>query len=216
MVVGIGLLLVGLFASVAGIAIVLLAGPDGSVGLAPTRLLSDGHAVTLPQLDIPSLPAGQVVTLDVAVTPADQPTPIFLGIGPSAAIDAYLDSVRIDVIQQIDWPGAARTEVIEGSGDLAPPAGQPFWVTATSGAAPTLHWQGVPGDWTLVIMRVDGRAPIDVTATGSVTVRALGPLGIFVVLAAVGLLGVGTWITVRAAVAAPVRVSTPPTEARAS
>jgi len=213
MVTGVCLLLLGLFASVAGIAIVLLVGPDGSVGLAETRLLSDGHAVTLPQLDIPTLPAGQAVTLDVAVSPADRGTPIFIGVGSAAAVDAYLQGVEIDVIQQIDWPGAARTEVVEGSSDPAPPAEQPFWVAATSGAAPTLHWQGAPGDWTLVIMRTDGHAPIDVTASGSVTVPALGPLGILVVLAAVALLATGTWITIRAAIASTTRVSTPPVPA---
>ena len=121
MVIGIGLVLIGLFATVAGVAIVLLVGPDGSVTLAPTRLLSDGHAVTLPQLDVPTLPAGQTVTLDVALSSSNPSQPLFVGVGPSGAVDAYLRDVPIDVIAQIDWPGAARTDAAPGTASPATP-----------------------------------------------------------------------------------------------
>ncbi len=209
MVIGIGLVLIGLFATVAGVAIVLLVGPDGSVTLAPTRLLSDGHAVTLPQLDVPTLPAGQTVTLDVALSSSNPSQPLFVGVGPSGAVDAYLRDVPIDVIAQIDWPGAARTDSAPGTASPAAPSTQSFWVASASGAAPTLRWRGVPGDWTLVIMRVDGRAPIDASANGSVTLPALGPLGIVLSLLSIAVLAGGTWITIRAAVATPEAASPP-------
>jgi hypothetical protein len=201
LVLGIALVLIGLFATVAGVAVVVLVGPDGSVGLRPTRLLSAGVALTLPQLDVPVLPAHQRVDLDVVAEPGDHQ--LFLGIGPSSEVDAYLRNAPIDVIEQIDWPGAARTEAVEGTATPAPPADQSFWVVHDEGTAPSLHWRAEPGDWTLVVMRTDARTSIDVTLSGEVTIRALGPLGIVLVLLALAVLGLGVWITVRATLASP-------------
>lgn len=201
LVLGIALMLVGLFATVAGVAIVVLVGPDGSVGLRPTRLLSSGVALTLPQLDVPTLPAHQRIEIDVDAEPGDEP--LFLGIGASSAVDAYLHGAPIDVIEQIDWPGAARTEAVAGKATPSPPAGEPFWIVRDEGTAPSLRWRAEPGDWTLVVMREDARTSIDVTLSGRVTIGALGPLGIVLMLLALAVLGLGVWITARAAIARP-------------
>lgn len=201
MVLGICLVVAGLFATVAGLAVVVLLGPDGSVGLPPTRFLGTGVALTLPQLDVPAIPAGQRVVLDVAIESTD--TPIFVGIGPSAAVETYLRDAPVDVIQQIDWPGAARTERVTGAATPAPPGTEPFWVQAVIGTAPRLHWVADPGDWTLVIMRADAQPSVDVTLTGRVTIAALGPIGFGLLAVALAMLGVGAWLLVRAAKASP-------------
>jgi hypothetical protein len=199
--VGIVLVILGLFATVAGVAIVVLVGPDGSVGLPPTRFLGTGVALTLPQLDVPRLPAGQEIVLDAAAAPSD--VPLFIGIASSDDVAAYLRDAPVDVIQQIDWPGAARTERIAGSTMPAPPTDQPFWVISAQGTEPSLHWEAVPGDWTLVVMRTDAQTSLDVTLSGSVTIGGLGPTGIAVLVVALAILGLGIWLTARAAIARP-------------
>ena len=196
---GIVLVIVGLFATVAGVAIVVLVGPDGSVGLPPTRFLGTGVALTLPQLDVPSLPAGRTITLDAEAAPSD--VPLFIGIAPSADVDAYLRGAPIDVIQQIDWPGAARTERVTGSEMPAPPAGQPFWVISAQSTAPSVQWVAAPGDWTLVVMRADAQTSLDVTLSGGVTIGGLGAIGIALLLVALAILGLGIWLTARSAIA---------------
>jgi len=196
-VLGVALVLAGLCATIAGLAIALLVGTDGSIGLPPTRIVAAGTAITLPQLDVPALPRRASVVLDVAL--ADTARPMFVGVGPSARVDAYLRNASIDVIEQIDWPGAARTTPIEGSATPGPPGEQTFWVTSTSGRAPHLRWEATPGDWSLVIMAVEPRAPLDVTVTGSVTISILGPIGIGVLVVAIALFATGIWVTVRAA-----------------
>jgi hypothetical protein len=201
LVIGIVAVVLGVFATVGGLAIVLLVGPDGSVGIRPTRLLSSGYAVTLPQLSVPRLPGDRRVTLDVALRPTD--TPLFVGVGPSSAVDAYLRDVPIDVIEQIDWPGAARTVAREGDARPTPPGGQSFWVVSARGLAPTLRWQAIPGDWTLVVMNVSASSSVDGTVTGSVTVPDLGPAGFVTLAVALAILGAGIWITARAARAPP-------------
>jgi hypothetical protein len=199
--VGIVLTILGVFATVAGVAVVVLVGPDGSIGLPPTRFLGTGVALTLPQLDVPRLPARQKLTLDAGAAPTG--APLFLGIASSADVDAYLRGAPIDVIQQIDWPGAARTEPVTGSRTPGPPSDQNFWVVSAQGTEPSLHWVAAPGDWTLVVMRADAQPALDVTLSGGVTIGALGPTGIVVLLAAVALLALGVTITVRAAIARP-------------
>jgi hypothetical protein len=200
-VIGVAVLLAGLFATIAGLAIVLLVGPDGSAGIAPTRIVGAGRAITLPQLDVPSLPRRATLVLDVSLAEAE--TPMFIGVGPSTAVNAYLRDVPIDVIEQIDRPGAARTTPVEGTASPAPPETQSFWVVSATGRAPRLHWDALPGDWTLVIMAVEPRAPLDVTVAGSVTISALGPIGFGVLGAAIAVLAGGVWITARAAARDP-------------
>src|SRR4029079_5858952 len=141
MVIGVALVVVGLFATGAGLEILVLVGPDGSVGIAPTRLLSSGYAVTLPQLNVPRLPGDERLRLDVTLQPGD--SPLFVGVGPTPAVDAFLRGAPIDVIEQIDWPGAAPPVAFAGTRGPAPPATQPFWVVSEHGAAPALHWDAV-------------------------------------------------------------------------
>jgi hypothetical protein len=199
LVLGIVLVILGMFATVMGVAIVALVGPDGSVGLAPTRFLGTGVALTLPQLDIPRLPAGQTIRIDAEAQPSD--VPLFLGIARTADANAYLAGAPIDVIQQIDWPGAARTEHVDGSATPAAPAAQPIWVVSAQGDAPSLHWDALPGAWTLVVMRADAQPSLDATLSGRVTISSLGPIGIALLVVAIALLAAGIWITARAAIA---------------
>jgi hypothetical protein len=195
--VGITLVVFGVFATVAGAAIVALVGLDGSVGIAPTRFIGSGVALTLPEVDVPALPGDRHPVLDASAAPGDDQ--LFIGVGRSADVDAYLRDAPIDVIEQIDWPGAARTEPVPGTATPAPPADTPIWVTSATGAAPSLHWVTQPGDWTLVVMRGDAQPSLDVTLSGRVMIPGLGPLGVVVLALALAVLGLGVWVTVRAA-----------------
>jgi hypothetical protein len=195
--IGVALVVLGLFATVGGVALVSLVGADGSVGLAPTRLIGSGYAITLPQVDVPSLPDGQHVRLDVSLQPGDRP--LFLGIGPTSDVNAYLRDVPIDVIEQIDQPGAASTSPINGNAQPAAPEAQPFWAISATGDAPSISWTAQPGEWTLVVMSTPPRRPVNVTASGSVTLPVLGPLGFVLLAIAVAVLGAGAWMIVRAA-----------------
>jgi hypothetical protein len=194
--IGVALVVLGLFATVAGVALVVLVGADGSVGLAPTRLIGSGYAITLPQLDVPNLPDGQRVRVDVALQQGDRP--MFLGIGPTTDVDAYLRDVPIDVIEQIDQPGAARTSSVAGDAQPAAPEAQAFWAITATGDAPSISWTAQPGEWTLVVMATPPHRPVNVTATGSVTLPILGPLGFVLLAIAIAVLGAGAWIIVRA------------------
>jgi hypothetical protein len=196
-VLGVALVLAGLCATIAGLAIALLVGTDGSIGLPPTRIVAAGTAITLPQLDVPELPRRASVVLDVTLEQSERP--MFIGVGPSAMVDAYLRNAPIDVIEQIDWPGAARTVAQEGDARPASPGDQPFWIVTARGDTPSLRWEAVPGDWTLVVMNATATRTVDGTVTGSVTVPGLGPAGFVLLAIALAILGAGIWLTARAA-----------------
>ena len=200
--IGVTLVVLGLFATVGGVALVSLVGADGSIGLDPTRLIGSGYAITLPQVDVPSLPDGQHVRLDVSLQQGDRP--MFLGIGPTADVNAYLRGVPIDVIEQIDQPGAASTSPVIGDAQPAAPQTQPFWAITATGDAPSISWTAQPGEWTLVVMATPPHRTLDVTATGSVTSPILGPLGFVLLAIAIAVLGAGAWMIVRAARRPPV------------
>ena len=61
-------------------------------------------------------------------------------------MDAYLHDVPIDVIEQIDQPGAATTSTVTGNASPRRPAGQPFWAITAAGDAPSLSWTAQPGN----------------------------------------------------------------------
>ena len=164
LVLGIALVLVGLFATVAGVAIVVLVGPDGSVGLRPTRLLSSGVALTLTQLDVPTLPAHQRIEIDVDAEPGDQP--LFVGSAPRRPCDAYLDGAPIDMIVRIDWPGAARTESVGGTEPAVAPGRRTVLDRARRGHGAILSWRAEPATGRSSMMREDAQTSIDVTLSG--------------------------------------------------
>jgi hypothetical protein len=197
LVLGIALVLLGVFGAIAAAALLTTVGPDGEVGLS-SRVVARGAAITVPQLDVPALPGDRTVTLDVSVRATDG-EPVFLGVAPSAAVATYLRGVPVDVLAQIDWPGAARTEAEGGDATATPPGDQTFWIVASQGKEPRLHWNAPPGEWTLVIMRPDGGRGIDVTATAAITVPFLGPAGIAAAVIAAVALAAGILVTFRTA-----------------
>lgn len=111
---------------------------------------------------------------------------VFLGVGPAADVDRYLDGVAREYITDIDWdPLQLDTDVVEGTRSPAPPHEEEFWVAQTSGVErQQLTWR-IEDDLLLVVMRENG-API---VAGEIAFSS--GLEYFMVLAvAVG--GVGT------------------------
>jgi hypothetical protein len=98
----------------------------------------------------------------IRVTPTSAGGPLFVGIGPSTAVDRYLAGVRHTVIAEF-W--GDKTEGVAGGPPASAPGTQDFWVASTSGSgAQTLVWDAADGSWTVVVMNTDGRPGIDVVA----------------------------------------------------
>ena len=107
----------------------------------------------------------------IRVTPTSPGGPMFVGIGPSTAVDRYLAGVNHTVVTEF-W--GDETEAVGGTTPAAPPRSQDFWVASASGSGEqTLVWDPADGSWTVVVMYADGRPGIDVVADLGANVPAL-------------------------------------------
>jgi hypothetical protein len=80
--------------------------------------------------------------------------PVFLGIGPAADVDRYLDGVEHDVVTDFDDDPHFTTQ--SGGEPGAPPGDETFWVESVTGAGEqTLDWEPEDGDWRVVLMNDD-------------------------------------------------------------
>jgi hypothetical protein len=82
--------------------------------------------------------------------------PVFVGIGPAAAVDAYLAGVDRDEISDLDNSGDPEYTSREGGAPRSPPAEQTFWAESASGSGEqTVDWEPQDGRWRVVVMNAD-------------------------------------------------------------
>ena len=195
---GIPMLLIGLFMTLGGVALLVLVGADGTFTLPVTQANSTGNALVLETLDIgTNLASSGSFSATVGVTIDGHDGDVFAGIGPAADVARYLRGVSVDRIVQVNWPGGMRTEPEHGGTRTpAPPGEQSFWTVHDQGSTANLRWTVQRGDWTLVIMNADGSSGVSVSASGSLGLPALGPIGIGVLVVGLAILVGGILLTI--------------------
>ncbi|HJR94019.1 MAG TPA: DUF4389 domain-containing protein [Gaiellaceae bacterium] len=93
--------------------------------------------------------------------------PLFVGIGPAAEVDRYLDGVERDVVDDLDSSGDPEYARRPGGAPSSAPGTQAFWAASSSGAGEqTLEWEPEDGDWRAVVMNED--ASRNITADMSI------------------------------------------------
>jgi len=118
----------------------------------------------------------------IRVTPTGSGSPVFVGIGPSDAVDSYLAGVGHTVINDY-WSDKVETL---GGGDrpATVPSAQQFWVASTTGTGRrTLVWKPTDGSWTVVVMNANGHAGINVKADLGARLSALPWIAVGLVVA---------------------------------
>lgn len=119
--------------------------------------------------------------------PGDQ---LFVGLGPTSDVDAYLADVAYDRVREARFGSGVRYS--RGEGEIAPvarPESQPFWVASATGTDPDLTGTVREGSWTLVVMRADGQPEVAADVSVGATLPALP-------WAAAALLGLGVVLLV--------------------
>jgi antitoxin (DNA-binding transcriptional repressor) of toxin-antitoxin stability system len=154
--------------------------PDGHVMGQTATVSSDGYAIASPAIDLGGLPDEWIPTYFLGTfrvaAESDGEAPLFVGVGPSADVAAYLADVEYTEVTDIEAFGAEvirigsseRASRIEhtGSATPQPPASLDFWTVSTQGQGPqTLDWEPESGAWTLVIMNSDAASGVDITTS---------------------------------------------------
>lgn len=198
---GIAFLVVGLFATIGGVALMSLVGPDGRFELPETTARSDGHALVFDAIYVRgNLPTSGSLSTSLDIEVVGHDGDLFVGIASSREVGRYLAGVPYDRVVRIDWPGGADTEPVPGSGEPAgPPGQQTWWEVSDEGASATVSWTVQEGDWTVVVMNADGSADVAVSGAVGVELPVLGPVSVGLLLVGIAILLLGVLVTVSGA-----------------
>src|SRR5947207_1796954 len=83
--------------------------------------------------------------------------PLFVGIGPETAVDAYLSGVAHDEVTSLDFHPFRPTYARHAGGPpRRKPGAQRFWAARVAGSSKeTVRWDVASGDWSVVVMNAD-------------------------------------------------------------
>ncbi|MFP3916007.1 MAG: DUF4389 domain-containing protein, partial [Actinomycetota bacterium] len=172
---------------------------DGYFTSPGIELATEGHALVSSRIDLGSrpgdwLPSGRLATVRLEVE-APEEQPVFVGIGPTREVEAFLDgSPASEVVRIGPDPGDVDYRSLEGEAEPPRPAEQGFWAASTEGeGTQTLTWEMERGEWTVVIMNSDATAGVTVEASGAARTELFLPV-------ALGLLILGLVLAAMAAV----------------
>ncbi|MGY1752229.1 hypothetical protein [Blastococcus sp. SYSU D01042] len=153
---------------------------DGYLYTASDDFATPGHALLSERIDLDTGADWVGVqtalgTARVEVTGADPATEVFVGIAPSADVEAYLGGVQRTVVDDLGIDTSAADRVLlPGGAPSGPPADQGFWTVRAAGTGTQqLGWDPDDGSWTLVVMNADGSAGVAVDARIGATIPAL-------------------------------------------
>jgi hypothetical protein len=146
--------------------------------------------------------------------------PLFIGIGPEAAVAGYLGRVAHADVEDINFdPFRVKYRAIAGGAPRRPPTAQNFWAASASGQGrQTVAWKVRDGDWSVVLMNADGSRGVAADVDLGAKLSFLLWVAIGLLIGGALLLGGGIALIVLAArtgppPAAPARPATTPGEA---
>ncbi len=186
---GLGIV-VGVVALVAGGLLVWAYGTQRDDGFFTTRterLETVTYAITSDRIDLGADPSsdehvpdlGDLATVRLQAEPVAD-APVFVGIGPTDAVDAYLDGVAHARVDRIALgPGKVDYSYVDGGAPAGPPGDESFWAARADGAGrQTLDWAVEPGQWSVVVMNADASPAVGVRASVGVKANWVLPVGL--------------------------------------
>lgn len=174
--------LIGLTLAAVAVVLLLVTGRDGAIGGGGSTLSTPRYALVS---DAAGLGSGRVdATVRITVT-ATGGGPVFVGVGPTAAVDGYLSGVAYDELADVRL-SPFRASLVPTDGAVAPvrPADRPVWtVSATGPGERTIDVPVAAGGQRLVVMNADASEGVEVTAALSLRAPFLRSLAIGLLVA---------------------------------
>jgi hypothetical protein len=146
------------------------------------RIVTPTSAITSDAIDFawngPVSPSDVLGTVRIRATSLDPTVPVFIGVGPKAAVDRYLAGVPHAVVT--DWaPVVTKQQLGAGRSPAVAPTQARFWTAQASGlGTQSLRWRPTSGDWRAVVMNASGTARLAVGAEAGATVPDLAWLAV--------------------------------------
>jgi hypothetical protein len=173
---------------------------DGYFTTTLDRVQSSGYAVASEDIDLGTDRGieGDLGDLARVRVIADGPRPVFIGIGPERAVDAYLRGVPHHEVEDVEYD-PLRPVYAARSGTRAParPGAQDFWAARAEGAGERrIDWDLREGSWVLVVMNADGSPGVVADLTLGLRIEHLLVFALALLLAGLALLGGGVAMVV--------------------
>lgn len=177
--------------AVGGAAAVCLVGSDSSFSTGRQDVTSTTTALVAKLGDIDGVDDIPRVGRPELRLSATSTTPVFIGIGRAAQVDAYLAGADVDNVTDVDVK-PFRLDVRHRPGTVRPdaPASQSFWVAQASGLDASVDWKVRDGDYRIVVMNADGRP--GVAFEGRFTLDIPWLFGVGLAALVIGVVGVAS------------------------
>ena len=124
---------------------------------------------------------------------------IFIGIGHTDDVDAYIDDVAHDEVDDVHWR-SDRVDYRRISGErapLPPPGEQRIWVASAEGSGrQTLTWDVEGGNWSIVLMNADGSRGVEADVRIGVKINVLPWIILGMGIGALVMLGIATGLII--------------------
>lgn len=176
---------------IGGLAVVVAMSVSRDDGLFLTStdytLQSDGYALFSDEIAIAPHPGdwwpSDAASVRITVEPEGDQS-IFVGIGPSADVEAYLAGVAASAVDRLGRDGDdVRYRDVSGEAPSAAPESLGFWAaSSTASGRQNIDWEVERGAWSVVIMNADASRRVAVSAEFGVDIPALQWIGIAMIV----------------------------------
>jgi hypothetical protein len=201
-VLAVVVIVIGGLTALSGAVVMTLFRSDGRVESGVERISSPTRALVTTAGDVTGVSAvpGLLGRPTVEVTVTDRTAgATFVGVGPAAAVDAYLADVARDVVTDVEIsPFILKTSRQDGTRTPAPPQEQSFWVAkgTADGGTTKLSWAAQDGEYRVVMMNTSAAAGVDTNARFAVAVPGMGNIGLVILVIGLVILAIGVVLLV--------------------
>ena len=164
---------------------------DGYLSAPTETFATSSHAIVSERIDLVEADnrggrwlLSEAVLGDVRVQ-AEAQGEVFVGIGRTRDVDAYLGGVAHDTVAELDYePFRVDYDRVAGTSEPAPPGDQDFWVASATGPGEqTARWDVEPGAWSVVVMNADGSTGVAADVSAGAEADFLTWLAVIVLVA---------------------------------
>jgi hypothetical protein len=163
---------------VGGGTVLAVFGTDSSIASGDHAVSPTTSALVTEQGDISAHGADVLGHPTVKITVTGTDKPVFVGVGPTAAVDRYLAGASVETVTDLEVsPFHLTTSRRAGTARLSSPLDESFWVAKSDGTSATTNWKIRDGSYRVVIMNADGSPDVNVDGRLAVRIAHLTAVG---------------------------------------